>query len=86
MGVPFKMLVVYFMENPTQMDDDWGYPYFRKLPYRCIDVACTESTMALDHSHCLDDVPLNPAGCVAGLRHQANRTNVQQVRPGQRAG
>ena len=35
MGVPFKMLVVYFMENPTQMDDDWGYPYFRKLPYRC---------------------------------------------------
>ena len=21
------------MENPTKMDDDWGYPYFRKPPY-----------------------------------------------------
>ena len=20
-------------ENPTKMDDDWGYPYFRKPPY-----------------------------------------------------
>ena len=19
-------------ENPTKMDDDWGYPYFRTLP------------------------------------------------------
>ena len=21
------------MENPIKMDDDWGYPYFRKPPY-----------------------------------------------------
>ena len=20
-------------ENPTKMDDNWGYPYFRKPPY-----------------------------------------------------
>ena len=25
--------MVYFMEHPTKMDDDWGYPYFRKPPY-----------------------------------------------------
>ena len=24
--------MVYFMENPTQMDDDWGYPHFRTPP------------------------------------------------------
>ena len=24
--------MVYVMENPTQIDDDWGYPYFRKPP------------------------------------------------------
>ena len=23
--------LVYFMENPTKMDDDWGYPHFRNL-------------------------------------------------------
>ena len=22
--------LVYFMETPMKMDDDWGYPYFRK--------------------------------------------------------
>ena len=21
------------MENPTKMDENWGYPYFRKPPY-----------------------------------------------------
>ena len=25
-------LMVSFMENPTQMDDSWGYHYFRKPP------------------------------------------------------
>jgi hypothetical protein len=25
--------MVYFMENPTKMDDNWGYPYFRKPPF-----------------------------------------------------
>ena len=23
----------FIKENPIQMDDDWGYPYFRKPPY-----------------------------------------------------
>ena len=23
----------FTMENPIKMDDFWGYPYFRKLPY-----------------------------------------------------
>ena len=23
----------FIRENPTKMDDDWGYPYFRKPPY-----------------------------------------------------
>ena len=23
----------FIMENPIEMDDDWGYPYFRKPPY-----------------------------------------------------
>ena len=25
--------MVYNKGNPTKMDDDWGYPYFRKPPY-----------------------------------------------------
>ena len=25
--------MVYVRENPTKMDDDWGYPYFRKPPF-----------------------------------------------------
>ena len=23
----------FVRENPIQMDDDWGYPHFRKPPY-----------------------------------------------------
>ena len=30
-GVPNSWLV-FVRENPTKMDDDWGYPYFRKPP------------------------------------------------------
>ena len=26
-------MLVYFMENPIQMNDDWGYPCFRKSPH-----------------------------------------------------
>ena len=25
--------MVYFMERLSKMDDDWGYPHFRKPPY-----------------------------------------------------
>ena len=25
--------LVYFIENPTKVDDDWGYPYLRNPPY-----------------------------------------------------
>ena len=32
MGVPHSWMV-YFMENPVSIDDDWGYPHFRKPPY-----------------------------------------------------
>ena len=35
MGVPR-----FFMENP-EMDDDWGYPYFRKPPYLAIAIQRT---------------------------------------------
>ena len=32
-GVNPKSWMVYFMENPNlQMNDDWGYPYFRTSP------------------------------------------------------
>ena len=31
MGVPNSWLV-FVRENPTKMDDDWGYPYFTKPP------------------------------------------------------
>ena len=31
-GYPNSWLV-YFMGNPTKIDDDWGYLYFRKPPY-----------------------------------------------------
>ena len=27
MGLPQARWMVYFMDNPTKMDDDWGYPY-----------------------------------------------------------
>ena len=30
-GIPKWM--IFFMENSIQMDENWGYPYFRKLPY-----------------------------------------------------
>ena len=30
-GTPIAGLVI--MENPIKMDDDWGYPYFRKPSY-----------------------------------------------------
>ena len=33
MGVPPARWMVFVRENPTKMDDDWGYPYFRKPPY-----------------------------------------------------
>ena len=23
----------FIRENPIKVDDDWGYPYFRKTPY-----------------------------------------------------
>ena len=36
MGVAQKWMV-YFMSNPLQMDDDWGYPHFRKPPYGYIN-------------------------------------------------
>ena len=29
MGVPLKWMV-YKGKSPSKMDDDWGYPYFRK--------------------------------------------------------
>ena len=31
MGVPQNRL--FIMENPAKMDENWGYPYFRKLLY-----------------------------------------------------
>ena len=31
MGVP-PFYGWFIRENPTKMDDDWGYPYFRTLP------------------------------------------------------
>ena len=29
----------FIMENPLKMDDDWGYPYFRKSPYDFAGIA-----------------------------------------------
>ena len=26
----------FIRENTSEMDDDWGYPYFRKSPYRLV--------------------------------------------------
>jgi hypothetical protein len=38
MGMPGypNSWMVYFMENPIKMNDDWGYPHFRKPPYDVI--------------------------------------------------
>ena len=41
MGLPVVMVHMgvsiiagwFVRENPIQMDDDWGYPHFRKPPY-----------------------------------------------------
>ena len=32
----FHSWMVYFIENPIKMNDDWGYPHFRKPPYLLI--------------------------------------------------
>ena len=34
-GYPARWIdwIVYFTENPMKMDDDWGYPHFRKPPF-----------------------------------------------------
>ena len=33
MGVtPIISWMLYLMENPTRMDENWGYPYFGKAP------------------------------------------------------
>jgi hypothetical protein len=34
-GTPHSW-VVYNGEYHLEMDDDWGYPYFRKPPYKSI--------------------------------------------------
>ena len=41
MGVPQTRWMVYFMEIPTKMDENWGYPYFGKPPFglRCIEIS-----------------------------------------------
>ena len=39
-------------ENPNlEMDDDWGYPYFRKPPYELVLLLCSSSdnTLCLIH-------------------------------------
>ena len=32
MGVSKKMVGLFHLKSPLQMDDDWGYAYFRKPP------------------------------------------------------
>ena len=35
-GTPIAHWMVYFMENPIEMEDFSGYPYFRKPPFGCV--------------------------------------------------
>ena len=35
----------FIMENPIKMDDDWGYPYFRKPRYLEIRVSVSHSNV-----------------------------------------
>ena len=38
----------WLRENPIQMDDDWGYPYFRKPPLD-VTVLCIIHSIILVH-------------------------------------
>ena len=32
-ATPLARWLLHFMQNPTKVDENWGYPYFRKPPY-----------------------------------------------------
>ena len=53
----------FMMENPIKMDDDWGYPYFRKPPYDSCEIHQTKWV----YPECLEDTNSyhsNPMVCI----------------------
>ena len=64
MGVPQKRWMVFVRENPTKMDDDWGYPYFGKQSFFLTgDDVKIEYGVVESYGTCLDRLNVGSRNC-----------------------
>ena len=56
----------FLRENPIKIDDDWGYPHFRKPPYRNI-YRCIVTQLAMFDTSPISSSPRSP-------KHRLGRT------------
>ena len=76
--------MVYFMENPTKMDENWGYPYFRKPPnHLCvIGLVCLRENLQQSQKPFLWERPWISSCVRLRLSRQSIESDVVNVNPG----
>ena len=76
--------MVYFMENPTKMDENWGYPYFRKPPnHLCvIGLVCLRENLQQSQKPFLWERPWISSCVRLRFSHQSIESDVVNVNPG----